>query len=419
MSIIDRFKGAWSALRTSNEDKYWKEVGTSSYTPYFSGRQRSYNRNSITSPVFNRIALDVSKVDIRHVVKDSETGNMRDIKSRLLDRITLEANIDQTGRSLIQDIVYSMMDEGVVAVVPIDTDKEPASGTQPGTYDILSMRTARIVQWYPKFVRVEVYDDNDGQVKQITLPKDTVAIIENPLYSVVNSPNSTLDRLSKKLAQLDWIDQDLSSGKMNLILQLPYIVKTEAKKEAAERRIQELEDQISKGRYGVAYTDGTERITQLNRSFDNNILKEVESLTNEFYNQIGLTGNVFNGTAGQSEMLIYYSRTIDPLADAILEEFNRKFITRTARSQGQMLVTYRDPFRLVPMDQAASIASTLITSRVVTPNEMRPKFGYAPATDPQADKLLNPNVDTVNNVGGAGTDVANTPKEDDTPDVGE
>ncbi len=411
MSIKDRFKGAWSALTDPTEDRYWREEGTAVYGGV-SSRQRSYKQNSITSPVYNRIALDVSEISIRHVIEDAKTGNMTDTTSSLLDRLTFEANIDQTGKSLIQDIVYSMMDEGVVAVVPIDTDADPDSGSQLGNYDILSMRAAKIVQWYPRHVRVELYNDHDGQMYQITLPKDNVAIIENPLYSIVNTPNSTLDRLTRKLAQLDWIDEDLASGKMNLIMQLPYIIKTEQKRQQAEKRIADFEQQISKGKFGIAYSDGTEKIVQLNRSLDNNILKEVENLTNEFYNQIGLTANVFNGTAGQSEMLVYFTRTIDPMMDTILREFNRKFISKTARSQGNKLVMYRDPFKLVTVTDAATIAQTLISSRIATSNEMRPKFGMGPSTDEQADKLLNPNVDTVtNNTGGANTDPENTPQE--------
>lgn len=394
MSIKDRFQGAWSALTARNEQRYInQDLGSSGYTPYYSGRQRSINKASITSPVFNKIALDASSVQIRHVKQDDK-GNQIDMESPLLDRLTFEANLDQTGKAFIQDVIYSLMDEGVVAIIPTDTSTNPSS-VSVGAYDIQAWRTGRVVQWYPKFVRVELYNDNNGQIEQITLPKDEVGIIENPLYSVVNSPNSTLNRLSKKLAQLDWIDEDLASGKMNLILQLPYVVKSEAKRAEAERRLKEFEDQISKGRFGIAYTDGTEKITQLNRSLDNNILAEIDALQKEFMNQIGLTENVFNGSAGEAEMLAYYTRAVNPLLQAFIDEVNRKFISRTARTQGQKITFYRDPFELVAVEQRAQIANTLITARIAVSNEMRPKFGLGPSTDPAADKLLNPNVDSL------------------------
>lgn len=407
MSIKDRFKGAWSALTASNMQRYVNDnLGMSGYTPYYSGRQRSINKASITSPVFNKIALDASMVQIRHV-KQTENGNQADMSSELLNRLTFEANIDQTGRAFIQDIVYSLMDDGVVAIFPVDTDVDPAS-VSVGAYNIRSWRTGRIVQWYPRAVRIEVYNDRTGQIEQLTVPKDIVGIVENPLYSIVNSPNSTLNRLSRKLAQLDWIDEDLASGKMNLILQLPYVIKSEAKKQEALRRVKEFEDQISKGRFGIAYTDGTEKITQLNRSLDNNIMDEVNALQKEFMNQIGLTENVFNGTAGESEMLAYYSRAIDPIIKAVVDEINRKFISQTARTQGQMITFYHDPFDLVPVEQRAQIANTLITARISTPNEMRPKFGLEPSPDPAADKLLNPNVDSLK-------DNTSTPAKADEP----
>ena len=417
MSIKDRFKGAWSALTASNMQRYVNDnLGMSGYTPYYSGRQRSINKASITSPVFNKIALDASMVQIRHV-KQTENGNQADMSSELLNRLTFEANIDQTGRAFIQDIVYSLMDDGVVAIFPVDTDVDPAS-VSVGAYNIRSWRTGRIVQWYPRAVRIEVYNDRTGQIEQLTVPKDIVGIVENPLYSVVNSPNSTLNRLSRKLAQLDWIDEDLASGKMNLILQLPYVIKSEAKKQEALRRVKEFEDQISKGRFGIAYTDGTEKITQLNRSLDNNIMDEVNALQKEFMNQIGLTENVFNGTAGESEMLAYYSRAIDPIIKAVVDEINRKFISQTARTQGQMITFYHDPFDLVPVEQRAQIANTLITARISTPNEMRPKFGLEPSSDPAADKLLNPNVDSLKDNGTPAKADEPQPTTDDVDDTG-
>lgn len=416
MSIKDRFKGAWSALTASNMQRYVNDnLGMSGYTPYYSGRQRSINRASITSPVFNKIALDASMVQIRHV-KQTENGNQADMSSELLNRLTFEANIDQTGRAFIQDIVYSLMDDGVVAIFPVDTDVDPAS-VSVGAYNIRSWRTGRIVQWYPRAVRIEVYNDRTGQIEQLTVPKDIVGIVENPLYSVVNSPNSTLNRLSRKLAQLDWIDEDLASGKMNLILQLPYVIKSEAKKQEALRRVKEFEDQISKGRFGIAYTDGTEKITQLNRSLDNNIMDEVNALQKEFMNQIGLTENVFNGTAGEAEMLAYYSRAVDPILKSVIDEINRKFISQTARTQGQLITFYRDPFDLVPVEQRAQIANTLITARISTSNELRPKFGLGPSTDPAADKLLNPNVDSLKDNTGTPAKADEPQPETDDADV--
>lgn len=347
------------------------------------------NERSIVTAIFNRIALDVASIDIRHVDLDEEGRYLSDRPSRLNNCLTVEANIDQTSRAFLQDIVMSLMDEGCIAVVPVDTYDDP---TQTESYDIISMRVAKIVKWYPQHVTVRLYDDRDGQHKEITIRKSLVAIIENPLYAVVNEPNSTLQRLVRKLSLLDQVDSETASGKLNMIIQLPYTIKSEARRKQADERRAAIEDQIAHSPYGIAYADATEHITQLNRSLDNNLLSQIEYLTDQLYGQLGLTKDIMNGTANEQDMLNYQNRTIEPIIAAIADEFKRKFLTKTGRTQGQSIEYFRDPFRLMPVSQIAEIADKFVRNTIMTPNEMRQKIGMKPVDNPMADELRNPNL---------------------------
>ena len=347
------------------------------------------NERSIVTAIFNRIALDVASIDIRHVDLDEEGRYLSDRPSRLNNCLTVEANIDQTSRAFLQDIVMSLMDEGCIAVVPVDTYDDPI---QTESYDIISMRVAKIVKWYPQHVTVRLYDDHDGQHKEITIRKSLVAIIENPLYAVVNEPNSTLQRLVRKLSLLDQVDSETASGKLNMIIQLPYTIKSEARRKQADERRAAIEDQIAHSPYGIAYADATEHITQLNRSLDNNLLSQIEYLTDQLYGQLGLTKDIMNGTANEQDMLNYQNRTIEPIIAAIADEFKRKFLTKTGRTQGQSIEYFRDPFRLMPVSQIAEIADKFVRNTIMTPNEMRQKIGMKPVDNPMADELRNPNL---------------------------
>lgn len=347
------------------------------------------NERSIVTAIFNRIALDVASIDIRHVDLDEEGRYLSDRPSRLNNCLTVEANIDQTSRAFLQDIVMSLMDEGCIAVVPVDTYDDPI---QTESYDIISMRVAKIVKWYPQHVMVRLYDDRDGQHKEITIRKSLVAIIENPLYAVVNEPNSTLQRLVRKLSLLDQVDSETASGKLNMIIQLPYTIKSEARRKQADERRAAIEDQIAHSPYGIAYADATEHITQLNRSLDNNLLSQIEYLTDQLYGQLGLTKDIMNGTANEQDMLNYQNRTIEPIIAAIADEFKRKFLTKTGRTQGQSIEYFRDPFRLMPVSQIAEIADKFVRNTIMTPNEMRQKIGMKPVDNPMADELRNPNL---------------------------
>lgn len=347
------------------------------------------NERSIVTAIFNRIALDVASIDIRHVDLDEEGRYLSDRPSRLNNCLTVEANIDQTSRAFLQDIVMSLMDEGCIAVVPVDTYDDP---TQTESYDIISMRVAKIVKWYPQHVTVRLYDDRDGQHKEITIRKSLVSIIENPLYAVVNEPNSTLQRLVRKLSLLDQVDSETASGKLNMIIQLPYTIKSEARRKQADERRAAIEDQIAHSPYGIAYADATEHITQLNRSLDNNLLSQIEYLTDQLYGQLGLTKEIMNGTSNEQDMLNYQNRTIEPIIAAIADEFKRKFLTKTGRTQGQSIEYFRDPFRLMPVSQIAEIADKFVRNTIMTPNEMRQKIGMKPVDNPMADELRNPNL---------------------------
>lgn len=387
-TLMNRLKNSWNAFRNRDPTMFYREPGMSySYRPDRVRFSRG-NEKSIVTSVYNRIAMDVASIDIKHCRLDENGRYIKDIKSGLNECLTLEANIDQTGRAFIQDVVMSMFDEGAVAIVPVDTTSDP---TISGSYDILSMRTGKIVEWFPRSVKVEVYNDRTGRKEQVILPKKSVAIIENPLYSVINEPNSTMKRLVRKLNLLDAIDEQSGSGKLDMIIQLPYAVKGELKQQQADKRRNDIIDQL-KGPYGIAYIDGTERVTQLNRPIENNLMKQIEYLTNLLYSQLGMTQSVFDGTADEKAMLNYNNRTIEPIVGAITGAMKRSFLSKTARTQGQTIMSFRDPFKLVPIDNIAEIADKFTRNEVLTSNEIRQIIGFKPAEDPKADQLVNSNI---------------------------
>lgn len=392
MSLGSRVQSAWNAF--FNKDPTTDNSGAIDLgTAYASRPDRVKftrgNEKSIVTAVFNRIALDTAAVSIEHVRLDENDRYIYSMQSKLNNCLTLEANIDQTGRALIQDVVMSMLDEGCVAIVPTDTTYDP---TKTDSYDIAALRVGKIITWYPNMVQVRVYNERTGRKEDIILPKKMVAIIENPLYAVVNEPNSTLKRLVYKMNLLDVLDERNSSGKLDLIIQLPYIVKTEARKQQAENRRKSIEDQLVGSKYGIAYTDGTERITQLNRPVENNLSSQVNDLTSMLYSQLGITDTILNGTADEKTMMNYYSRTIEPILSAITLEMKRKFLTKTARSQKQSIVFFKDPFKLVPVAEIATIADTFTRNEIMTSNEVRQIIGMKPSNDPTADELRNKNL---------------------------
>ena len=395
LTIGSRLKKAWNAFRDQDETYY--NVYNDRYTSYYNGssyrpdrtRLSTRNERSIVTSIFNRIALDVASIDIYHCRLDDNDRYKENIDSTLNNCLTLESNIDQTSRAFMQDVVLSMFDEGSVAIVPVDTIKDPMT---TDSYEILTLRTGRIVTWYPKHVRVELYDDNTGIKREITLPKSRVGIIENPLYAVMNEPNSTLQRLIRKLVLLDSIDEQSGSGKLDLIIQLPYIVKSEARRQQAEQRRKDIERQLKGSKYGIAYTDGTEKITQLNRPLENNLMKQIEYLTSMLYGQLGITQGVMDGTADEKTMTNYYSRTIEPIISSIVDEIKRKFLTKTARSQKQSIVFFRDPFKLVPVSDLAEISDKFTRNEILSSNEIRQVVGRKPSDDPKADQLINSNI---------------------------
>ena len=386
-----RLKHAWNAFM--NKDPTYKNYGTGYSMRPDRPRFSRGNERSIVTSVYNRIALDVAAININHCRLDKDGRFVETIDSNLNNCLNLEANMDQTGRAFIQDIVMSMFDEGSVAIVPVDTTINPEVTS---SYDILSMRTGKVVEWYPNSVRVKLYNDRTGQKEEIVLPKSSVGIVENPLYAVINEPNSTMQRLIRKLNILDSIDEQSGAGKLDLIIQLPYIVKSDARREQAEKRRKAIEDQLSGSKYGIAYTDGTEKVTQLNRSVDNNLMKQIEYLTSMLYSQLGITQAVLDGTADEKTMLNYYTRTVEPIISAIVDEMKRKFLTKTARSQLQSIVFFRDPFKLVPVNDLAEISDKLTRNEIVTSNEIRQKIGMKPSSDPKADQLRNSNINQSN-----------------------
>lgn len=388
-SMSARLKHAWNVFRSRDPTPYYPNYGASySFRPDRPRFSRG-NERSIATSVYNRIALDVSAINIQHIRLDDNGRFIETIDSSLNNCLTIEANVDQTGRAFIQDVVMSMFDEGCVAIVPVDTDIDPKV---TDSYKILSMRTAKILEWYPNHVRVKLYDDRTGNKGEVVLPKSKVAIIENPLYAVINEPNSTMQRLIRKLALLDTIDEQSGSGKLDLIIQLPYIIKTEARRQQAENRRKDIEMQLAGSKYGIAYTDGTERITQLNRPVENNLMKQIEYLTSMLYSQLGITQSIMDGTADEKTMLNYYNRSIEPIVSAIVDEMKRKFLTKTARSQKQTISFFRDPFKLVPVNDIAEIADKFTRNEILTSNEIRQIIGMKPSNDPKADELRNSNI---------------------------
>lgn len=393
MSVFSSFgaraRSAWNAFFNKDPTPY------RNYGPSYSNRQDrkyySYAQNkTIVTSVLTRFAVDCASVDVEHVVLDEE-GRLKDVKNGPLNVcLTLEANVDQTGRSFIQDVVYSALDEGVVAVIPVDTSSDPINSD---SYDVLTMRTGRVIQWYPYHVKVELYNELSGRREEITLPKKMVAIVENPFYEVMNEPNSTMQRLIRKLTLLDIFDEKNSSGKLDLIISFPHIINTERRKTQAESRRASIEDQLINSKYGIAYTDGTEHITQLNRPIENNLLTQIEYLTDLLFAQLGITKAVLDGSASDSEMLNYRNRIVEPLLSSVTHEMRRKFLSKNARTRGETIKYFPNPFNLVTVSQIAEVSGVLITNRVITPNEGRQLLGLKPATDVGADALSNPNID--------------------------
>ena len=396
MEFTDRLAHAWNAFkgRDPTPPGFW--ASSSGCRPDRMRFSRG-NERSIITAVYNRIAIDVSAITIQHVQTDSE-GRFSEVRSSGLNEcLTLSANADQTGRAFLQDLVQSMFDEGCVAAVPIDTDDSPeGENTIAGSFDVDSIRVGKIIDWMPKHVHLYVYNELTGRKEEIVMPKKAVAIIENPFYSIMNESNSTVQRLIRKLNLLDAIDEQSGSGKLDMIIQLPYVVRSDARKKDAQRRRKELEDQLANGKYGIAYIDGTEKVTQLNRSVDNNLMSQIEYLVNLMYSQLGITQSIMDGTADEATMLNYYNRTIEPIVSAIVDEMKRKFLTKTARTQRQSIFFYRNPFKLVPVSQVAEIADKFTRNEVMSPNEVRQVIGLKPSKDPASDELRNRNLSESN-----------------------
>ena len=390
ISFGSRLKHAWNIFRNKDSpENYNHSFGTSYSYRYDRIRLTRGNERSIVTAIYNRIAIDVASIAINHVRLDEDGFFSEVIESGLNNCLTLEANLDQTGRAFIQDVVMSMLDEGCVAIVPVDTTFNPKI---TGSYDISTMRTGKILEWYPSHVKVRVYDERCGEKRDIIVPKKIVSIIENPLYAVINEPNSTMQRLIRKLNLLDIIDEQSGSGKLDLIIQLPYIIKSEARRKQAEQRRKDIEDQLSGTKYGIAYTDGTEHITQLNRPVENNLMKQIEFLTSMLYSQLGITQSILDGTADDKTKLNYFNQTIEPIISAIVDEMRRKFLTKTGRSQGQSIEYFRDPFKNVAVNEMPDMADKFTRNEIMTSNEIRQKIGMKPSDDPGADELRNKNV---------------------------
>lgn len=387
-NVWDRLKHAWSIFK--NKDPTYdgfSEMGVSYGTRPDRVRFSKGAERSIVTSLYNRIAMDAAAIDVKHIRLDENDRFTEVINSGLNNCLSIEANRDQTGRAFIQDVVMSMMDEGCVAIVPVET----TTSLKTGSYNIQKMRTGKILEWAPSKVRVRLYNEDSGMKEDVVLPKSMVAIIENPLYSVMNEPNGTMQRLIRKLNLLDVIDEHNSSGKLDLIVQLPYVIKSEARKQQAEERKRSIEEQLT-GKYGIAYTDGTERIIQLNRPVENNLMGQIEYLTSMLYSQLGMTQSILDGTADDKTMLNYYNRTIEPILSAIVDEMVRKFLTKTARSQRQTIAFFRDPFKLVPVNDISEIADKFTRNEIMTSNEIRQVIGFKPSDDPNADVLRNKNL---------------------------
>lgn len=393
-SLTSRLKNAWNAFLSRDPTQLIPpSVSIGNSSSYRMDRKRFYGgaERSIINSIYTRISMDCAAIDVKHVRLDDSDRYLEDCDSGLNNCLTLEANIDQTGRAFIQDVVMSMLDEGCVAIVPVDTTKDP---NYTDSYDILNMRAGKIVQWYPQFVRVNLYNEMTGLKEDVMLHKSTVAIVENPLYSIMNEPNSTMQRLMRKLSLMDTIDEQTGSNKLDLIIQLPYIIKTPARRQQAEQRRHDIEEQLSSSKYGIAYTDGTEKVTQLNRPIENNLMSQVEYLTSMLYSQLGLTTSILDGTADENTMMNYYNRTIEPILAAITVEMKRKFLSKTARNRApkQSVEFFRDPFKLVPVSAIAEIADKFTRNEIMTSNEIRQAIGMKPSSDPKADELRNSNL---------------------------
>lgn len=393
LNIGSRLKRAWNAFTNRDPTGGYKSVGPGYSLSPSRPRLSRGNEKSIVNAVLTRIAMDAAAIDIKHCRLDKNGRYLEDIDSPLNDCFNLSANIDQTGRAFKLDAYLSLLDEGCIALVPIDTTDNP---DDTNSYDINSMRVCKILDWYPRHVRVLAYNDRTGEKEELVMPKSQVAIIENPAYSVMNEPNSTMQRLKKKLSLLDATDEQSASGKLDLIIQLPYAVKGELRRQQAEERRKDIEDQLMNGKYGIAWTDGTEKITQLNRPVENNLMKQIEYLTNLFYSQLGVTQSVMDGTADEKTMLNYNNRTIEPLVAAVVDEVKRKFLTKTARTKGQSISYFTDPFKLVPVDNIAEIADKFTRNEIMTSNEIRQIIGMKPSDDPKADQLINSNISQPN-----------------------
>ena len=395
MGLATRFQSAWNAFINNRDPTFFYKDAGSSYV-YRPDRIRLSrgNERSIVTSIQNRIALDVAAIDIRHVKLDKDGRYLHDMKTGLNECLSLSANKDQTSKMFIQDAVMSMMDDGCVALVPVDTDRDP---TIKDSFDVLSLRTGRIIEWFPDYVKIRLYNDRTGQKEDVILPKKSVGIVENPFYTVMNEPSSTMQRLVRKLNLLDVIDEQSGSGKLDLIIQLPYIIKSDARRQQAEQRRKDIEMQLAGSKYGIAYTDGTERITQLNRPVENNLMKQIEYLTSTLYSQLSITQSVLDGTADDKTMLNYLNRTIGPFISAIVDEMKRKFLTKTARSQMQSIEYFRDPFKLVPVNDIAEIADKFTRNEIMSSNEIRHIVGMKPSSDPKADQLINSNLNQSNN----------------------
>lgn len=387
-TLTTRIKNSWNAFRNRDPTVFYQEPGMSYHYRPDRPRFSRGNERSIVTSVYNRIAMDVAAIDIRHCRLDKNGRYTQDINSRLNNCLALEANIDQTSRHFKQDVVMSMFDEGEVAIVPVETDGDP---TLSESFDVISMRTGKIVEWFPRSVRVEVYNDRTGKKERIIMPKRCVTIVPNPMYAVINEPNSTMKRLVRKLNLLDAIDEQSGSGKLDLIIQLPYVVKGETRQKQADKRRDDIIDQL-KGPFGIAYIDGTEKVTQLNRPVENNLMKQIEYLTNMLYSQLGMTPSVLDGTADEKTMLNYNNRTIEPIVAAICDGMKRSFLSKTARTQGQTIMAFRDPFRLVPVANIAEIADKFTRNEILSSNEVRQILGFKPSDDPKADQLVNSNI---------------------------
>ncbi len=390
MNALSKLKHAFSIFNVEDNYKTRHQTETSSYYNPHRARFTRGNEKTIVTSVYNRLAIDVASLELRHV--RLEDGRFKDYMNSSLDNcLSIEANIDQTSRNFIQDVVISMLDEGCVAVIPTVTSANPVLSN---SYDIEELRTGKIIEWYPTKVKMMVYNDKTGRREELTLPKRQVAIIENPLYAVMNEHNSTMQRLIRKLSLMDTVDEEASSGNLDLLIQLPYAIKSEAKRAQAEERRKDIENQLNSAKYGVAYIDGTEHVTQLNRPIENNLMKQVQYLTELLYSQLGLTQSILDGTADENTMNNYFTRTIEPIVGAIADEFHRKFISKTGRTQGQAITFFRDPFKLIPMSQLADIADKFTRNEIISSNEMRQSIGMKPSNDPAADELRNKNLKT-------------------------